>query len=113
MTNTNEFPSLERWDVRHGAEVEWSPWGANNDARAKFLGEADGYTIALIRAERGYRTLPHEHAFAEFFYLLEGSIRNQGQTLTAGNAYAAAAGSVHTDFEVQSAATYLSIFRLG
>jgi quercetin dioxygenase-like cupin family protein len=113
MTNSNESPSLERWDIRHGADVEWSPWGANDDARMKVLGEADGYTVALIHADKGYRAVPHEHAYAEFFYLVEGTIRNQGQTLTAGDAYAAAAGSVHTDFEVQSPSTYLSIFRLG
>jgi quercetin dioxygenase-like cupin family protein len=113
MTNANEDLSLEGWDVRHGADVEWAPWGVNRDARVKVLAEADGYTIALIQADKGYRTAPHEHAHAEFFYLLDGEIRNQGETLTTGNAYAAATGSVHTDFEVRSPSTYLSIFRLG
>jgi hypothetical protein len=41
---------------------------------------------ALIEAEAGYRRGLHEQAHAEFFYLLEGMIRNQGQLLKAGDA---------------------------
>jgi hypothetical protein len=32
--------------------------------------------------------------------------------MTAGDAYAAATGSSHTDFETETGATYLSIFKL-
>jgi uncharacterized protein len=110
---TNDAPSPDGWDIGHHADVEWAPWGANGDARVKVLAEADGYTFALIHADAGYSTLPHEHAYAEFFYLIEGVIRTQGHILKTGDAYAAAAGSVHTDFEVQSPSRYLSIFRLG
>lgn len=112
MTTTDQSPSLDGWDIRQGADVEWTPWGATNDARAKILGEADGYTVALVHADAGYKSAPHEHAYAEFFFLVEGAIRNQGQILTTGDAFAAAAGSVHADFEVQAPSTYLSIFRL-
>ena len=64
MTTTNE-PSLDRWDIRRGTEVEWTPWGPNNEARVTVLGEADGYTVALIEAPAGYKSrrsstsLPH------------------------------------------------------
>lgn len=112
METGQEVPSLAKWDIRRAGEIEWTPWGSQGNARAKVLGEADGYTVVLIEAEAGYRGTPHEHAYAEFFYLLDGMIRNQGQLLKAGDAYAAATGSVHTDFEVQTAARYLSIFRL-
>jgi anti-sigma factor ChrR (cupin superfamily) len=89
MATTNE-PSLDRWDIRHGTGVERTPWGPSNEARVKVLGAADGYTVALIEAPAGYRSPAHEHSHAEFFYLLEGTIRNQGQTLTGGDGYAAA-----------------------
>lgn len=105
-------PSLEHWDIRHLAEVEWLPWGSQGNARVKILGEADGYTVALIQAEAGYQTPEHEHAHAEFFYLIDGRIRNQGQQMDTGDGYAAATGSVHTDFQVERPSTYLSIFRL-
>lgn len=110
MTSTP--PSLDKWDIRHADQVDWIPWGTEGKARAKILAEADGYMVALVQAETGYQTAPHQHAHAEFFYLLEGVIRNQGETLRSGDAYAAAAGSEHTEFEAEVAATYLSIFRL-
>jgi hypothetical protein len=52
------------------------------------------------------------HDFAEFSYVIEGAVRNQGQTLRAGDGFAAAAGSTHTDFDAMSAARYLVIFRI-
>lgn len=111
MNISNTSPSLSGWDIRRAAEADWVPWGGQDNARAKLLGEADGYTVALVEAEAGYSGSPHEHTHPEFFYLLEGVVRNQGQVLAAGDAAAAAAGSVHSDFEVQAPATYLSIFR--
>lgn len=112
MTASRNTPSLENWDIRHGKEIEWLPWGSEGNARVKILGEADGYTVAIIQADAGYTTLEHQHAHAEFFYLIEGGIRNQGQQMDAGDGYAAASGSVHTDFQVERPSTYLSIFRL-
>jgi quercetin dioxygenase-like cupin family protein len=106
------LPSLIGWDIHHGSEVEWIPWGGGDNARAKVLGEADGYVVALVEAQAGYRGSPHEHAHAEFFYVLEGTLTNQGETVHAGDGYAAAAGSTHTRFEARTAARYLSIFRL-
>jgi uncharacterized protein len=112
MSTVPETPSLKGWDIADASQVQWVPWGASGNARAKILAQADGYTLALIEAESGYRGNPHEHAHAEFSYLLEGKIKNQGRVMESGDAYAASAGSVHSDFEVQTPATYLSIFRL-
>jgi hypothetical protein len=104
--------SLEGWNIVKADDVEWTPWGQSGNARAKVLGVADGYVVALVEAEQGYHGDPHDHAYAEFFHLIEGSIRNQGIELTAGDGYAAAAGSTHEDFEVLAPARYLSIFKL-
>jgi quercetin dioxygenase-like cupin family protein len=84
----------------------------HGDARAKILGSADGYLVALVEAEAGYQGSPHEHAHAEFLFVVDGQLRNQGQTMVRGDGYAAAAGSVHTDFEAEARSTYLSIFKL-
>jgi quercetin dioxygenase-like cupin family protein len=108
MTDT----TLDRWDIRHADDAPWLPWGAGETAKAKVLGEADGYTVTLIEAEAGYSGSPHEHTHAEFFYLLEGEIRNQGQTMKAGDGYAAGAGSIHSDFEVVAPSRYLIVWRL-
>jgi hypothetical protein len=103
---------LERWDIRRGAEAEWIPWGAGEDAKAKILGQADGYTLTLIQAEVGYTGSYHEHTYAEFFFLVDGEIRNQGQVMKTGDGYAASAGSTHSDFEVLSPSTYLIVWRI-
>jgi quercetin dioxygenase-like cupin family protein len=104
--------SLAGWDIHHAADDEWMPWGQHGNARAKILGVADGYMVTLVEAEAGYVGDPHEHTNAEFFYLVDGTIRNQGQSMKTGDGYAAAAGSTHTDFEAESAATYVVIFKV-
>ncbi len=104
--------TLEGWDIVRGADAEWMPWGGNDDARAKVLGSADGYMVTLVEAEAGYVGGEHEHTHAEFFYLVSGRIRNQGQELVTGDGYAAAAGSTHTDFEALEPSTYIVTFRL-
>jgi hypothetical protein len=104
--------TLDGWDIVAAGDADWAPWGAGGDARAKVLGSADGYTVMFVEAQAGYAGGEHEHTHAEFFYLASGSIRNQGRVLTAGDGYAAAAGSVHGDFEALEPSTYVVVFRL-
>ena len=42
--------------------------------------------------------------------MVDGTLRNQGQEMKRGDAYAAAAGSSHTDFATDSGATYFLAF---
>ena len=104
--------ALNGWDINHASDVETVPWGGGDQARAKVLASGDGYVVALVEADAGYRGAPHEHTSTEFLYLLQGRIRTQGRVLGAGGAYVASAGSQHTDFEVEERATYLSIFKI-
>ena len=112
MAATGSHPSTDGWDINHADDAQWMPWGATGDARAKVLGSADGYRVVLVEADAGYRGTPHAHEHAEFFYLVDGRIRNQGEELDAGDGYAASAGSTHEDFEALVPSTYLSIFRI-
>ena len=105
-------PLLQGWDISNSAALEWVPWGSSNNARAKVLATGDGFYVALVEASAGYEGDPHEHVHPEFLYVIEGAIRNQGRRMVSGDAYAAAAGSCHTDFAAESDATYLSIFKL-
>jgi uncharacterized protein len=100
------------WDINRFDDAEWIPWGSRDDARAKILGQADGYMVVLVEAQAGYRGDPHTHEFAEFSYVIEGTVRNQGKELRGGDGYAAAAGSTHTDFEATTAARLVVIFRI-
>jgi quercetin dioxygenase-like cupin family protein len=104
--------SLEGWDIGKADEKEWVPWGSRGDARAKVLANADGYMVVLVEAEPGYRGDPHVHDHAEFSYVIDGTVRNQGVHFKQGDGYAAAAGSTHTDFETETGATYVVIFKI-
>jgi quercetin dioxygenase-like cupin family protein len=105
--------SLEGWDIVNAGTAEWMPWtGSAGEARAKVLGSADGYTMVLVEASPGYRGNAHEHANAEFNYVVSGSLRNQGTEMSAGDGYAAAAGSSHTDFETDTGASYIVVFKI-
>lgn len=104
--------SLDGWDIVRADKTEWVPWGLNGDARAKILGQADGYVVAYVEADAGYSGDPHAHDYTEFSYVIEGAVRNQGEEMTAGDGYAAAAGSTHADFETESGARYIIIFKL-
>ena len=103
---------LDGWNIVRAEESDWLPWtGSAGEARARLLGSADGYTVALVEARPGYRGNPHVHAYAEFNYIVDGAVRNQGQDMKAGDGYAAAAGSSHEDFATDSGATSIVIFR--
>jgi quercetin dioxygenase-like cupin family protein len=110
-TNENTH-DLTGWDIGAVAALAWSPWGSRGDARAKVLANGDGYHVALVEAAPGYRGDVHEHGGAEMLYVLTGTLRTQGREMGPGDAYVAAAGSVHTDFAAAGGATYLSIFKL-
>jgi hypothetical protein len=105
--------SLDGWDIGHADQAEWMPWtGSAGDARAKVLASADGYTVVLVEAQSGYAGSAHVHGHAEFNYVVAGTLRNQGQTMSAGDGYAAAAGSSHTEFSTDTGATYIVVFKL-
>jgi hypothetical protein len=105
--------TLDGWDISRFAEVDWVPWGSGGGARAKVLGSGDGYFLSLVEADEGYRGGPHVHPNTEFLFVVDGTLRNQGQVMTRHDAYVAAIGSSHEDFEVGlGGATYISIFKL-
>ena len=103
---------LDGWDISTAEREAWVPWGGDGRARARVLAVADGYHVVLVEAQPGYTGQAHEHLHTEFLYLLEGSVRTQGRTMTAGNAYAAGVGSAHTDFTTESGATFVLTFKL-
>ena len=105
--------SLDGWDIKRFEETDWVPWGGTSgDARAKILGAADGFYLALIEAQPGYRGDAHEHEYPEFLSVIDGEIHNQGQPMVRGDGYAAAPGSSHSDFGTETGATYLLVFKI-
>jgi quercetin dioxygenase-like cupin family protein len=104
--------SMTGWDIGRFDDSDWIPWDTGDRARAKVLAVADGFHVALVEASAGYRGGSHEHDHPEFLYVVTGALRAQGEVMTAGDAYAASPGSTHTDFAVDSGATYLLVFKI-
>jgi hypothetical protein len=103
--------SLTGWDIANAADIDWAPWGPHGQAKARLLASADGFNVVLVVAGPGYSADAHVHGFPEFVYLVDGTMSVQGHVLGRGDAYAAAAGSVHTELRTDSGATYVSIFK--
>jgi len=99
------------WSIGAADDVEWVPWGGGG-ARAKVLASGDGYHVALVDAEPGYRGDPHTHEHAEMLHVLEGEVVTNGVRMGPGDAYVAATGSEHQSFATETGATYLSIFKI-
>jgi mannose-6-phosphate isomerase-like protein (cupin superfamily) len=109
----NDTISLDGWDIHRFDDTDWGPWsGSAGEAKAKIMGSGDGYHVALVQAEPGYRGSAHVHEHAEFFTLLDGTVRNQGTEMGAGDGYVAAAGSTHTDFGTDTGARYVVVFKI-
>jgi quercetin dioxygenase-like cupin family protein len=104
--------SLTGWDITNAADVDWAPWGSRDSAKAKLLASADGFNLVIVVAEPGYSVDRHVHDFPEFVYVLDGTLKVQGHPLGRGDAYAAAAGSIHTELHTDSGARYLAIYKL-
>lgn len=76
----------------------------------KVLGVADGRMFAMFRFDAGYVGGSHDHADAEFTYVLSGDIVSNGVTMLAGHSYAAEAGTTHSEFRSENGATLVSVF---
>jgi hypothetical protein len=48
--------SLDGWDMKRFDDLEWGPWGSTGDARAKILGNADGYAAAAGSTHTDFET---------------------------------------------------------
>lgn len=103
---------LAGWQFGRADAAEWMPWGSDGRARARVVAAADGYHLLEVEAQAGYTGAPHDHAHAEFSYVLSGTVRTNGELLGPGDGCSAAAGSTHASFEAVTDARYLSIFKL-
>ena len=104
---------LSGWDIGAVAALEWSPWGSRGDARAKVLADGGRLLPGPRRGPaRATTATPTSTASPRCSTSCPARLRTQGVEMGPGDAYVAAAGSVHTDFATDGGATYLSIFKL-
>jgi anti-sigma factor ChrR (cupin superfamily) len=98
------------WTFGQSSEMEWQSMGPG--VGIKMLAGAGGRTIALFRFEPGYVGAMHEHADAEFSYILEGDLVSTGVTMKPGDAYAAETGTTHEEFRTETGCVLVSVFAL-
>jgi hypothetical protein len=78
---------MDGWKIVRAEDTEWLPWtGSADEARAKTLGTADGYTVVFVEAQPGLPRLALRAHVPEFSHVVEGSVRDQGRQLSAGDA---------------------------
>ena len=109
-TETDAIDLPAGWIFSDSTAMEWTEMGPG--VAMKTLGAANGRVIALFKFEAGYVGAPHDHVDAEFTYLLEGTLTSNGVPMEAGHAYAAEAGTTHTEFGTDTGATLVSVFAM-
>jgi len=100
---------IEGWMFGDAATMVWQQIGPG--VGMKTLGAAGGRLIALFKFDPGYSGAPHDHADAEFSYLLDGDLVSNGVPMAAGHAYAAEAGTTHAEFRTDGGCTLVSVFK--
>lgn len=98
----------EGWAFCDAGAMEWQQMGEG--VAMKSLGAANGKMMAMFRFDAGYVGAAHDHADAEFTYLLEGDLSSNGVAMQANHAYVAEAGTSHSEFSTTNGATLLSVF---
>lgn len=98
------------WMFADSNAIEWNEMGPG--VSMKTLGAANGRLIAMFQFEPGYVGGSHEHGDAEFTYLIDGTLVSNGVLMEAGHAYAAEAGTTHSEFRTDTGATLVSVFAM-
>lgn len=98
----------EGWTFADQDSIPWQEMGPLIEM--KMLGAANGRVISMFRFGAGYVGGTHDHTDAEFTYVLEGEIISNGVTMGPGHAYAAQAGTTHSEFRSETGATLVSVF---
>ena len=98
------------WMFANAETLPWQEMGP--DVEMKTLASAGGRLIAMFRFAAGYVGAPHHHGDAEFTYVLEGDLVSNGVPMATGHAYAAEAGTDHTEFRSPTGATVVSVFQI-
>ena len=100
----------EGWMFADSDALPWQAMGPG--VEMKTLASAGGRLIAMFKFDAGYEGGTHHHGDAEFTYVIEGDLVSNGVPMAAGHAYAAEAGTDHTEFRSPSGATVVSVFQI-
>lgn len=94
------------------ADLPWTPSKFARGVEVKNLGKANGRAMQLVRFQPGASFPAHLHTDAEFLFVLEGEVIQNGRRLHAGCSTVAPAGSRDTEFISPSGGTFLLVYAL-
>lgn len=89
---------LSGFSLKDEKELPWIPSKFAAGVEVKNLGKANGRAVQLVKFSPAASFPSHTHTDAEFLYVLEGEVFQNGVKLTAGCSATAAAGSVDETF---------------
>lgn len=93
-----------------GGAEPWRPSTFAAGVEVKDLGAANGRAMQLVRFPPGTVFPVHEHAGAEFVYVLEGELIQNGQRLSSGWASISAGGTTDDDVKSDAGCTFLIVY---
>jgi anti-sigma factor ChrR (cupin superfamily) len=108
-TTENTTHDITGWAFGDADALDWMPIG--DGVGMKMLAGADGRSIALFRFAAGYSGPTHHHEQVEFGYVLDGDLVSNGVQMGPGHAYAAQAGTDHTEFRTVDGCTLVNVFK--
>ena len=94
------------------ADLPWIPSKFAPDVQVKNLGKANGRAMQLVRFQPAASFPAHLHTDAEFLFMLEGEVIQNGHKLHAGWSTVAPAGTHDTEFVSPSGCTFLLVYAL-
>lgn len=93
-------------------DLPWIPSKIASGIDVKNLGKANGRFMQLVRFQPGASFPSHVHTDAEFIFVLDGEVRQNGTLLSSGWSAVAQAGSHDHTFTSSSGCTFLLIYSL-
>jgi anti-sigma factor ChrR (cupin superfamily) len=101
---------LEEFIFTDSEAVSWRPSTFATGVEVKDLGRANGRAMQLVRFQPGAAFPAHKHTGAEFIYVLEGDLIQEGQPLKRGWASVAPSGTEDADVRSESGCVFLIIY---
>lgn len=72
------------FNVLDSNTIDWRPSTYKEGIWVKDLGNSDGYSIQMVRFEKGASFPSHHHPKAEFIYILEGELIQNDKNMSKG-----------------------------
>ena len=93
-------------------QLPWIPSRFAPGVEVKNLGKANGRAMQLVRFQPGASFPAHLHTDAEFLFMLEGEVFQNGQRLGTGWSSVAPAGTRDSTFVSPAGCSFLLVYAL-